>query len=137
MEILIHTKHERTNMNNNLMPALTSISKLPINTFQIDTKNDIIKLNFESINDDSQVSEIIFNDVVSFYYLDHDDATDQNESPSLNTIMYCGNSTPDYINIPEEDDVAVSIPNFIIELNDSNMFIEANSIVIDQKKYIV
>ena len=37
----------------------------------------------------------------------------------------------------EEDEMEISIPNFIIELNDSNMFIEANSIVIDQKKYLV
>lgn len=127
-----------TYMNSNLTPLLSKITKLPIDAFQIDTKNDIIKLNFNSINSEEQVSEIIFNEVTSFYYLDHDQERDsENENTSLNNIMYCGDSMPDFVDFSEEDDIAVSIPNFIIELNDSNMFIEANSIVIDQKKYLV
>lgn len=124
-------------MNHNLMPILSSISKLPIDTFQIDTKNDTIKLNFEASNTSEHIKEIIFGEVTSFYYLDHDNATDRDENTSLNNIMYCGQQFPDIINLPEEEDVAVSIPNFIIELNDSNMFIEANSIIINEEKYVV
>ena len=123
-------------MNNTLTPVLSKITKLPIGGFQIDTKNDVITLNFDSKDNSDQVSEIIFNEVTSFYYLDHDQS-DEEENASLNNIMYCGDSLPDFVDYAEEDDIAVSIPNFIIELNDSNMFIEANSIVIDQKKYLV
>lgn len=124
-------------MNNNLMPILSNISKLPIDAFQIDTKNDIIKLNFTSDENQEKVKEIIFNDVTSFYYLDHDKNSDDALKQSLNNIMYVGYQASDYIDIPEEEEAHISIPNFIIELNDSNMFIEANSIVIDSQKYTV
>ena len=123
-------------MNSNLTPLLTALTKVPIDKFQIDTKNDTIKLNFEKNN--SHVTEIVFDEVTSFYYLDHDqEDTIEDESISLNNIMYCGQGTPDFINIHDEDDIAVSIPNFVLELNDSNVFIEANSIIIDKEKYIV
>ena len=51
--------------------------------------------------------------------------------------MYCGIQEPDFINISEEEDIAVSIPNFVLEFNDSNIFIEANSIIINNEKFIV
>ncbi|MBN2794853.1 MAG: hypothetical protein JXR88_05570 [Clostridia bacterium] len=123
-------------MNSNLMPILSSISKLPIDTFQIDTKNDVIKLNFISDDKQGKIKEIIFNEVTSFYYLDHDKKSDETIKQSLNNIMYVGYQASDYINAPE-DESNISIPNFIIELNDSNMFIEANSIVIDSETYMV
>lgn len=126
---------ERNIMNTALTPLLTSITKLPIDAFHIDTKNDIIKLNFDANGEQSQVSEIIFNEVTSFYYLDHDEEKAEDEKISLNNIMYCGDSMPEFVKMSEDEEV--SIPNFIIELNDSNMFIEANSIVIDQEKYTV
>jgi len=121
-------------MNSNITPVLSGLSNIPIDKFQIDTKNDMIKLNFTENND--KIEEIVFNEVTSFYYLDHDEISEE-EKASLNNIMYCGTQAPDYINISEDDDVAVSIPNFVLELNDSNVFIEANSIVINKKKYIV
>lgn len=121
-------------MNSNITPVLSGLSNIPIDKFQIDTKNDMIKLNFTKNN--NQIEEIVFNEVTSFYYLDHDEISEET-SASLNNIMYCGSQAPDYIDISEDDNVAVSIPNFVLELNDSNVFIEANSIVIDKKKYIV
>lgn len=123
-------------MNSALTPLLSKISQLPIDAFQIDTKNDSIILNFNSKDNGEQVSEIIFNDVTSFYYLDHDKVSEE-ENVRLNNIMYCGDSMPDFVDFSDEEDLAVSIPNFIIELNDSNMFIEANSIIIDKQKYMV
>lgn len=121
-------------MNSNITPVLSSFSNIPIDKFQIDTKNDIIKLNFNK--NSNQIEEIIFNEVTSFYYLDHDEISEE-KSASLNNIMYCGTQSPDYINLTDDDEVAVSVPNFVLELNDSNVFIEANSIVINNKKYIV
>lgn len=120
-------------MNSKVTPLLTSLSNIPIDKFQIDTKNDTIKLNFTKNNND--IDEIIFDEVTSFYYLDHDQE-EETESTSLNNIMYCA-QTSDYINISDEDEVAVSIPNFVLEFNDSNIFIEANSIIINKEKYIV
>lgn len=118
-------------MNLELTPVLSSIGKLPIDKFQIDTKNDRIKFNFNKAN--NQVSEIIFDEVTSFYYLDHDNGNDTAKN-QLNTIMYCGQQ---FDIIEEDEDTQVSVPNFILELNDSNVFIEANTIVIDEKKFTV
>lgn len=120
-------------MNNLVTPVLTNLSNIVIDKFQIDTQNDIIKFNFV----DNSVSEIIFKEVTSFYYLDNDSEINP-ESTSLNNIMYCGKGIEEIMNVPEHDDgIAVSIPNFVLELSDSSIFIEANSIIIDKKKYIV
>jgi len=121
-------------MNSKVTPLLSGLQNMPIDKFQIDTKNDTIKLNFTE--NSKKIDEIIFDEVTSFYYLDHDQE-DHDEHTSLNNIMYCGAQTPDYIDISEDEDVAVSIPNFVLELNDSNVFIEANSIIINNEKYVV
>lgn len=118
-------------MNLELTPLLSNIGNLSLNKFQIDTKNDRIKLNFNK--QPNQVSEIIFDEVTSFYYLDHDNENDTGKN-KLNNIMYC-NNTIDFFE--EDEEAQISVPNFILELNDSNVFIEANSIVIDEKKYKV
>lgn len=121
-------------MNNLVTPALTNLSNVVIDKFQFDTQNDIIKLNFI----DNSVSEIIFKNVTSFYYLDNDNNTTDNGNTSLNNIMYCGKGIEDLMNLPDQDEgISVSIPNFVLELSDSSIFIEANSITIDKKKYIV
>lgn len=122
-------------MNQNLMPILTNISKMPIHAFQFDTKNDRIKVNF-SKNDFNEVNEIIFDQVTSFYYKDHDGQENDYSHENINSIMYCGHQ-PYELNLPEDDDMMISIPNFIIELNDSNIFIEAQSIVINKEQYKV
>lgn len=120
-------------MNNKVTPLLSDITNMPINRFQIDTKNDKIKLNFTDNN--KKIDEIIFDEVISFYYLDHEDS-DENENISLNNIMYCG-SVPELINIADGDDVTVSVPNFVLELSASNVFIEANSITINNETFVV
>lgn len=125
---------ERNFMNSKVTPLLSGITNMPIDKFQIDTKNDTIKLNFTE--NSKKIDEIIFNEVTSFYYLDHD-LDEDSTSTSLNNIMYCGIQEPDFINISEEEDIAVSIPNFVLEFNDSNIFIEANSIIINNEKFIV
>lgn len=137
-------------MNNQVTPLLTSLSNIAIEKFQIDTKNDIIKLNFNK-DENQKVSEIIFKDVTSFYYMDNDSVLDNEESINqknksnedksicLNNIMYCNNTGNDFVNIASshDDDSSISIPNFVLELSDSSVFIEANSITIDKKKFIV
>jgi len=50
--------------------------------------------------------------------------------------MYCGMQSTDLIDT-EDENVAVSIPNFVLEFNDSNIFIEANSIVINNQEFVV
>ncbi len=127
-------------MNNKVTPLLTSLSNIEIEKFHIDTKNDIIKLNFNKKLKDNSISEIVFKDVTSFYYLDNDEElpTTEDKNISLNNIMYCGTAPNDFINLAvQEDDVSVSVPNFVLELTDSSVFIEANSIVIDKETYAV
>ena len=127
-------------MNSQVTPLLTNLSNMEINTFHIDTKNDVIKLNFNIEANKNQVSEIIFKDVTSFYYMDNNDdlPTSDDENVSLNNIMYCGTNGGDFINIsPQDDGDTVSVPNFVLELTDSSIFIEADSIIIDKQKYAV
>ncbi|MCH4887365.1 hypothetical protein EZV73_07270 [Acidaminobacter sp. JC074] len=120
-------------MNSKVTPLLSDITNMPIDRFQIDTKNDTIKLNFTE--NSKEINEIVFNEVTSFYYLDHDIEEDT-ENTSLNNIMYCGMQSTDFIDT-EDENVAVSIPNFVLEFNDSNIFIEANSIVINNQEFVV
>lgn len=127
-------------MNIQVTPLLTSLSNVEIDKFQIDTRNDIIKFNFSIEGTQNKISEIIFNDVTSFYYMDNNDElpTTEDKNISLNNIMYCGNAPDEFINISSnDDDIAVSVPNFVLELTDSSIFIEANSIMINKQKYVV
>jgi len=126
-------KLERIYMNSKVTPLLSDLSNMPIDRFQIDTKNDTIKLNFTE--NSNKIDEIVFNEVTSFYYLDHD-LEEDTENTSLNNIMYCGMQSTDLIDT-EDENVAVSIPNFVLEFNDSNIFIEANSIVINNQEFVV
>jgi len=123
-------------MNTELMPILTSISKLPIDAFQFDRKNDSIKMNFIK-SEEADINEIIFNKVKSFYYKDHDSNEDTYQSENLKSIMYCGDRPQDFLDLPEDEEMMISVPNFIIELNDSNIFIEAQSIVINNEHFAV
>lgn len=120
-------------MNNKVMPLLSDLTNMPIDGFHIDTKNDKIKLNFTE--NSKEIEEIIFDEVVSFYYLDHENV-DECEIISLNNIMYCG-TAPEMINIEDGDEMSVSIPNFVLELNTSNVFIEANAITINKETFEV
>ena len=124
---------ERIYMNSKVTPLLSDITNMPIDRFQIDTKNDTIKLNFTE--NSKKIDEIVFNEVTSFYYLDHD-IDEDTENTSLNNIMYCGMQSTDLIDT-EDENVAVSIPNFVLEFNDSNIFIEANSIIINNQEFVV
>ena len=126
-------KLERNYMNSKVTPLLSDLTNMPIDRFQIDTKNDTIKLNFTE--NSNKIDEIVFNEVTSFYYLDHD-LEEDTENTSLNNIMYCGMQSTDLIDT-EDENVAVSIPNFVLEFNDSNIFIEANSIVINNQEFVV
>ncbi len=137
---------------NTITPKLMEVSNLPINKFYIDNTNEKIKL---SLTDKSNsIKEIIFNDVKSYYFLNKDENFDifnhldmenkfyfnlnpneKNESKykNLNNIMYC---KEDYY-IENHEDMMFVRPNFIVELNDSNIFIIANSINIDNEVYNV
>lgn len=123
-------------MNKLVTPALTNLSNVTIDKFHIDTQNDIIKLNF--IN--NSISEIVFKDVTSFYYMDNDDeiSSEEHDNISLNNIMYCSKGIEEIMNLPDsEEGLSVSVPNFVLELSDSSIFIEADSITIDKQKYLV
>ncbi len=137
---------------NKITPKLMEVSNLPINKFYIDNSNDKIKLSLTGKS--NEIKEIIFHDVKSYYFLKKDENfdifnhldknnkfyfnpnpsdSDKEREKNLNNIMYC---KEDYY-IESHEDMMFVRPNFIVELDDSNIFIIANSIHIDNEVYNV
>ena len=126
-------------MTNSFHPLLDHYSKGKINAINIEMDLDKISLAI-STNNANMPTEIIFEDVKAFYYIDHDlpsdfTLTDEN----LNTISYDTYGFGEFsaVNAYADDELFVSIPNFAVNIKESSLFIDAHKIRIDNQEFRV
>ncbi|HAS74191.1 MAG TPA: hypothetical protein DCS67_08625 [Clostridiales bacterium UBA8960] len=126
-------------MTNNFHPLLDNYSKGKISTINFEMDLDKISLAI-STNNTNTPTEIIFEDVKAFYYIDHDMPTELTlTDENLNTISYDTYGFGEFsaVNAHTEDELFVSIPNFAVNIKDSSLFIDAHKIRIDNQEFRV
>jgi len=134
-----------------LNTVLDNINNKTVNTFRFDTSSEKVIFNLHNKNEN--ITEISFEGVMSFFYVDSErDAHISNQAKEtteeLKSIQYYKDGIGEFMSVNpraiehlDEDEVAfrdmVSIPNFALEMKDSSIFIEAERITIDGNTYIV
>jgi hypothetical protein len=126
-------------MINQFHPLLDSYSKGKVNSINFDMDLDKISVAV-STNNATSPTEIIFEDVKAFYYIDHDMPAEIKVSDeNLNTISYDTYGFGEFsaVGSHSDDELFVSIPNFAVNIKDSSLFIDANKIRINNQEFRV
>lgn len=119
----------------------TELDDLKISTIKdhnIFEKNNDLYLNIH-LKDNSLIN-IVFHNVRSYFYQDFDHINDiglNKFSPNLDFISYYKNGFAMFssIDLSNLDETNVSIPKFLINLIDSNILIDAESIEVNGNLY--
>lgn len=101
----------------------------------LDFNFDHDTISFELKNEYHEVTEIIFEKVNSFFFIESDNAIEEMEN--INSISYYGSGFGEFskAEYAYDESPKMSIPNFALDLNSSSIFIEAKSIFINGKKF--
>lgn len=122
-------------MANDIYPLLDTYAKGKINAVNFDMDLDMISVAIS--NELSEATEIVFEDVIAFYYIDHDLEHDLKLTASeLSAISYDTLGFGEF-STHAQDDLFVSIPNFALNINESSLYIDAHKIVINNEAYKV
>ena len=126
-----------------LIPLLNMVESLSINKMNINMRADTISLKLIKLQEKNEEIEIIFEGVSAFYYIDENKNIHYDwdiQSTNLNSITYYSDGIGEFqalevINGVEVEPFAVSYPNFVLEMMDKSLFIEAKSVKINDKKF--
>lgn len=126
-----------------LIPLLNMVESLLINKMNINMRADTISLKLIKLQENNEEIEIIFEGVSAFYYIDENKQIHYDwdiKSTNLNSITYYSDGIGEFqaievINGVEVEPFAVSHPNFVLEMMDKSLFIEAQSVKINNKKF--
>jgi len=125
-------------MPNSLNPIIDSYAKGKISAINFNMASDTIAIAIRNHGGDKN-TEIVFEDVKAFYYIDHDLQSElllSNEA--LNTISYDDFGFGEFsAKSNDDDDLYVTIPNFALNLEASSLFIDAHKIRINDQAYHV
>ncbi len=122
-------------MAKNIYPILDAYAKGKIDTVNINMDYDIISVAIS--NEYAEPTEIIFEDVKAFYYIDHDMEIDHMLSNTqLSAISYDDLGFGEF-STKSQDDLFVSVPQFALNINDSSLYIDAEKIRINNEAYQV
>jgi len=125
-------------MPNSLNPIIDSYAKGKISAINFNMDSDSIAIAIHNHGGEEN-TEIIFEDVKAFYYIDHDLQSElllSNES--LNSISYDDFGFGEFsAKSDAADDSFVTIPNFALNLEASSLFIDAHKIRINDQAYHV
>ncbi|MDN5351220.1 MAG: hypothetical protein PWQ12_136 [Clostridiales bacterium] len=123
-------------MSSHVYPLLDQYAKGKIDTINFDMDVDTISLAI-SAKDHEDPVEIIFEEVKSFYYVDHDLKSGINLSnENLNVVSYDTYGFGEFSAAGEENP-RISIPNFAVNINDSSLYIDADKIRINNQAFYV
>ena len=123
-------------MSNHVYPLLDQYAKGKIDTINFDMDVDTISLAISAKNQEDRV-EIIFEEVKSFYYVDHDMKSEISVSnENLNVVSYDNYGFGEFA-AANGDNQSISIPNFAVNINDSSLYIDADKIRINDKAFYV
>jgi hypothetical protein len=125
-------------MPNSLNPIIDSYAKGKISAINFNMDSDSIAIAIHNHGGEEN-TEIIFEDVKAFYYIDHDLQSELLLSnDSLNSISYDDFGFGEFsAKSDADDDLFVTIPNFALNLEASSLFIDAHKIRINDQAYHV
>lgn len=126
-----------------LVPLLSKMESLAINKMNINMRQDTITLRLKPLHEKRDEIEITFEGVTAFYYLDENKQVHYDwdlKATNLKSITYYSDGIGEFaaievVNGIEVGPFAVSYPNFVLEMMDKTLFIEAKAIKINDKKF--
>lgn len=124
-------------MTNAFNPLLDTYSKGTVSGIHFDMDVDQIAIDVKPHEDMAPV-KVVFENVNAFYYIDHYTGVPLNQA-NLNTISFDHSGFGEFATVAEKnsDEFYVSIPNFAVSVNESSLYIDAKTIIIQNKAYNV
>lgn len=121
-------------------PILNDIGTGTIENFHIDNSNNEIVVHIKGKN--GHLKTLKFKDIKGYYFMDISDSNTlqlDDYISNLNTVSYYESGFGRFanVNMNNPKNVNVSVPNFAINLINSSIFIEAETIEIDEESYQV
>ena len=125
-------------MPKNINPIIDSYAKGKISAINFNIDSETISVAIKN-KDGIENTEIVFEDVKAFYYIDHDTHTELLlADDALNAIAYDDFGFGEFSTTTEDDnDSFVTIPNFALNFEASSLFIDAHKIRINNQAYDV
>lgn len=131
-------------MDYRLVPMLDRLKEIKLDKVNINILADTISLHLIDKDKKKENVDVRFDGVSSFYYID-ESKEDSDKSiiynSKVNSISYCEDGLGEFSTFEEDYGEfgikLVTIPNFAIDMKDYSLFIEAESIAIDGKKFDV
>ena len=127
-----------------LSPWLDTLDRSRIDALKIDLTDK--KIFFKLAPQDKDAVEVKFEGVNAFYYIDDSDTTlsaDQ-MNDMIRSISYHKAGFGEFASVkayenltPEASPIEISVPNFAISLDESSMYIEAQSVNINGNQFEV
>jgi hypothetical protein len=132
-------------MSKYLNDQLNQIRQIEMNHMNIDFKEECIRIEGSDTGDGEKHYELIFEGVNAFFYSDpgHPNTADTGKRSTMKAVAYQQDgfgefsvvqdvtSEPDFYNLES----SISVPNFNIEFDDATLFIEAEGITINDRRY--
>ncbi len=126
-----------------LIPLLSQMESLAINKMNINMRKDTITLKLKTLQEKRDDIDITFEGVSAFYYIDENKQVHYDwdlKATNINSITYYSDGIGEFAAIEVIDGIetgpfAVSYPNFVLEMMDKTLFIEAQSVKINDKKF--
>lgn len=127
-----------------LSPWLDQLDSSKIDSLKIDLEDQ--KISFKLTPEKKELVDVEFEGVNAFYYIDDSDTleTADVKNDKVNSIAYHKAGFGEFASVksiadlaPEASPIEISIPNFAISLNDSSMYIEAQSVYINGNQFDV
>lgn len=128
-------------MTTKLDPILSTLDASKIGRMNIDLDGSTLSLNL--LPEQQSDVDVRFEGVSAFYYIDGSDEKQSEPKSQVHSITYHQRGFGEfaavrYLDDPADDgDFHVSIPNFAISLDESSIFIEAESVRIDDQVFTV
>ncbi len=125
-----------------LIPLLSQMESLAINKMNINMRKDTITLKLKTLQEKRDDIDITFEGVSAFYYIDENKQVHYDwdlKATNINSITYYSDGIGEFAAIEVIDGIetgpfAVSYPNFVLEMMDKTLFIEAQSVKINDKE---
>lgn len=132
-------------MSKYLNDQLDQIRHVELEHMNIDFKEECIRIKGSNAQDREQHFDLVFEGVNAFFYSDPNQRSENmsNERSTLKTVAYQQDGFGEFAVIQNEPFDAesldaiqnISIPNFNIEFGDATMFIEAEGITINDRRF--
>lgn len=126
-----------------LIPLLNTIESLSINKMDLNMRKDTITLKLVPLQKNEDELEITFEGVSAFYYIDENKQIHHDwdlKETNINAITYYKDGIGEFAAIEVVNGIeiglsAVSHPNYVLEMMDKTLFIEAISAKINGKNF--